>query len=161
MEKCVRKAVPADADALIDLLLYVADCHSSRREELFCSGRAAYTKEDLLRFIETGEMQIFVSINETGVVTGLLFCRVKMMINHKIMRDSRTLWVEDMSVSPSAQKEGYGKMLLDYAKAYGRSQGCTRLELNVWGFNENAHAFYLHEGMKEQRHIMEFNLAEK
>lgn len=161
MEKCVRRAAMEDVDALIDLLLYVADCHSSQRGDLFCTGRAAYTKEELLHFIETGEMEIFVSVDETDTVTGLIMCKVKKLVNHKILRDSRILWVEDMSVSVSAQKEGYGKMLLDYVKVYGRAQGCSRLELNVWAFNEGAHGFYIHEGMREQRHIMEYDLSEK
>ncbi len=160
MEKTVRKAVPEDMDALLSLLLHVADCHSSRRGDLFCSGRGAYTREELLRFIETGDMQIFVSTDEAGAVTGLLMCKIRETVQHKILRDARALWVEDMSVSPAAQKEGYGKLLLDYAKEYGRKQGCARLELNVWAFNENAHAFYLHERMQEQRHIMEFDLSE-
>ncbi|GFI56278.1 hypothetical protein IMSAG013_01334 [Clostridiales bacterium] len=159
MEKMVRKAVLEDMDALHSLLLHVADCHSSKQSDLFCSGRGAYTRAELLRFMETGDMQIFVSTNEAGTVTGLIICRIKETTNHKVLRNARALWVEDMSVAPSAQKEGYGKMLLDYAKEYGREQGCVRLELNVWAFNENAHAFYLHEGMQEQRHIMEFDLS--
>lgn len=160
MEKTVRKAVPEDMDALLSLLLHVADCHSSKRSDLFCTGRGAYTREELLRFMETGDMQIFVSTDEAGTVTGLIMCKIKETVNHKVLLNARALWVEDMSVRPDAQKEGYGKMLLDYVKAYGRKQGCVRLELNVWAFNENAHAFYLHEGMREQRHIMEFDLSE-
>lgn len=160
MEKMIRKAVPEDTDALLSLLLHVADCHSSKRSDLFCSGRGAYTREELLRFMETGDMQIFVSADESGKVTGLLMCRIRETVNQKVLQNTRALWVEDMSVDPAAQKEGYGKMLLDYAKKYGREQGCVRLELNVWAFNENAHAFYLHEGMREQRHIMEFDLSE-
>ncbi len=158
MEKQVRRAVPADVDALLDLLLYVADCHSSRRPELFYSGRAAYTREALLEHIQKEDMDIFVSADGIGTVRGLILCRVREMTNHKILRDARTLWVEDMSVSPGAQKEGYGKLLLDFVKEYGREKGCVRLELNVWAFNEGAHGFYLHEGMREQRHIMEFDL---
>lgn len=161
MEKCVRKATPADMDALLDLLLYVADCHSSQRGELFCTGRAAYTREELLRFMETGSMQIFVSADETGAVTGLILCKVQERASDKILRDCRVVWVEDMSVAASAQKEGYGKMLLDHVKEYGRSQGCSRLELNVWAFNESAHGFYIHEGMRDQRHIMEYNLSKQ
>ena len=161
MEKCVRKATPADMDALLDLLLYVADCHSSQRGELFCTGRAAYTREELLHFMETGSMQIFVSADETGAVTGLILCKVQERASDKILRDCRVVWVEDMSVAASAQKEGYGKMLLDHVKEYGRSQGCSRLELNVWAFNEGAHGFYIHEGMRDQRHIMEYNLSKQ
>ena len=161
MEKCVRKATPADMDALLDLLLYVADCHSSQRGELFCAGRAAYTREELLHFMETGSMQIFVSADETGAVTGLILCKVQERASDKILRDCRVVWVEDMSVAASAQKEGYGKMLLDHVKEYGRSQGCSRLELNVWAFNEGAHGFYIHEGMRDQRHIMEYNLSKQ
>ncbi len=158
MEKQVRRAVPADIDALLNLLLYVADCHSSGRPELFCSGRAAYTREALLGHIQKEDMDIFVCTDETGSVQGMILCRVQEMKDHKILRDARTLWVEDMSVSPGAQKEGYGKLLLNFVKEYGREKGCARLELNVWAFNEGAHGFYLHEGMREQRHIMEFDL---
>lgn len=158
MEKQVRRAVPADIDALLNLLLYVADCHSSGRPELFCSGRAAYTREALLEHIQRENVDIFVCADAAGAVQGMILCQVKEMKNHKILRDARTIWVEDMSVSPDAQKEGYGKLLLDFVKEYGRERGCARLELNVWAFNESAHGFYLHEEMREQRHIMEFDL---
>ena len=158
MEKHVRPATPADVDVLLELLLHVAEHHSSVRSEIFHTGRAAYTAEDLRRILATGEAQIFVSVSETDEVTGLILCKVKELTGHKIMRDVRTVWVEDMSVHPSERREGYGSMLLDHVKAYGREQGCARLELNVWAFNEGAHAFYLHEGMREQRHIMEFAL---
>ena len=96
MEKMVRKAVLEDMDALHSLLFHVADCHSSKQSDLFCSGRGAYTRAELLRFMETGDMQIFVSTNEAGTVTGLIICRIKETTNHKVLRNARALWVEDM-----------------------------------------------------------------
>lgn len=47
-------------------------------------------------------------------------------------------------------------MLVDFAKKFAKDNGCSRIELNVWAFNKEAYDFWANQGMKEQRHTMEY-----
>ena len=97
-----------------------------------------------------------MSTGEANEITGVLLCKIKAEHNHSVLLDSKTLWIEDTCVNEFYRKKGYGKMLLDFAKKFAEDNGCSRMELNVWSFNKNAHDFYASQGMNEQLHIMEY-----
>jgi len=158
MNKKVRRAVINDIGAIMPLLSSVAQLHGDNRKDIFKNPIMHYSETDIRNFIENKELNIFVSTDESAEITGILLCRVQVKENHVVLSDTKILWIEDTCVGEPYRKKGYGKMLIDYAKEFAKTNGCSRMELNVWAFNKNAHDFYISQGMKEQRHIMEYIL---
>ncbi len=56
-------------------------------------------------------------------------------------------WIPDLVVAEGARSRGAGKALLAEAEERARARGCFALELESAVWREQAHAFYLREGM--------------
>ena len=158
MGKEVRRAVMSDVAKIMPLLSSVAQMHGDNRNDIFRNPTLHYTEDEIKKFIENCEINIFVSTSETNEITGVLLCRLESNKNHSVLLDSKQLWIEDTCVDETYRGKGYGKMLVDYAKKFAKDNGCSRVELNVWHFNKNAHDFWVSQGMKEMRYVMEFIL---
>ena len=163
MPKEVRRANINDVVNIMPLLSSVTQLHSDNREDIFRNPTLHYSESEIKSFIANDGLNIFVATSETDEITGVLLCKIRVEHNHCVLLDSKTLWIEDTCVNQSYRKKGYGKMLLDFAKKFAEDSGCSRMELNVWSFNKNAHDFYANQGMNEQRHVMEyiFELTDK
>jgi len=61
------------------------------------------------------------------------------------VRFGRRAWVEDLAVHPDHRSAGYGKALLDAAKAWARERGARHLELDSAETRADAHRFYERE----------------
>ena len=59
----------------------------------------------------------------------------------------RFLYVDDLVTLPQQRSKGYGKTLLTWLRGYATEQGCTQLHLDSGVQREEAHRFYLREGM--------------
>lgn len=54
----------------------------------------------------------------------------------------RYLLVNTLAVREDRRRSGVGRSLMVSAQSWGRGRGATEVELNVWGFNRGAIAFY-------------------
>ncbi|MCL1824078.1 MAG: GNAT family N-acetyltransferase [Oscillospiraceae bacterium] len=156
MEKQVRYAELNDIPDIILLLKAVGKLHGENRGDIFRGNALRYSESEIKDFIKTKKMNIFVSVNETDQVTGMVFCEFKTVEADNVLLSSKTLWVADACVKEHCRGEGYGKTLINHVKAFAKENNCSRIELNVWDFNKGARGFYSGLGMREQRHIMEF-----
>ncbi|MDG1750055.1 MAG: GNAT family N-acetyltransferase [Thalassotalea sp.] len=55
-----------------------------------------------------------------------------------------------LAVSPSAQKMGVGKLLINSAEAWAKKQGYRLLHLEVFANNNNAQRFYQNLGFEPE-----------
>ena len=157
MDKKIRRAVIKDTDEIISLLSDSAKLHANHRGDIIRNSTLHYSENDIHNlFIEDGPINAFVSINEAEKITGILLYRIGVTSNHNVFLDSKKMWIDEICIGEPYRKQGYGKILLDYAKETAQSNNCSRIELNVWAFNKNAYDFYVNQGMKEQRVIMEY-----
>ena len=60
----------------------------------------------------------------------------------------RHVYVDDLVTDATARKRGHGKALLDWLKAEAGQLGCVRLQLDSGTQRQDAHAFYLREGLR-------------
>jgi GNAT superfamily N-acetyltransferase len=58
------------------------------------------------------------------------------------------VYVDDLVVDTTVRSRGYGKAMLDWLKAEARRLGCARLQLDSGTHRQDAHAFYLREGLR-------------
>ena len=65
---------------------------------------------------------------------------------------TRYLDVDQISVRPAAQGKGVGKALLIQVDALARELNIQRIQLDSWGFNTTAHAFFEQMGFEKFNH---------
>jgi len=58
------------------------------------------------------------------------------------------VYVDDLVTDSAARSRGFGKALLDWLKAEAKRLGCVRLQLDSGTQRQDAHAFYLREGLR-------------
>lgn len=63
------------------------------------------------------------------------------------------VYVDDLVTDATTRSRGYGKAMLDWLKAEAKRLGCARLHLDLAPLNpgtqrQDAHAFYLREGLR-------------
>ena len=66
--------------------------------------------------------------------------------------------VEEFGVDAAHRRRGVATALVDYMKRDARERGFQRLDLDVWGFNDDALAFYEAVGFSTYRRYMEMEV---
>ncbi len=61
----------------------------------------------------------------------------------------RFLYVDDLVALPQQRSKGYGQRLLEWLHDYAVEHGCKQLHLDSGMQREEAHRFYLREGMNK------------
>lgn len=130
--------------------------HVEGRPDFFLPLEHPYGRGKYEQLLED-ENVIALAAKEEGKVRGICFV---------VMRESsgmvklRTAYVEDLAVDPDFRRRGLGKALFLEAKNRAKKLGAERIDLMVWGFNEEARRFYESLGMHVQRYIYEESLGE-
>lgn len=149
----VRKAERKDTERIIELLHQVNMVHHNLRPDLFKPHTTKYSETELAELMDDQSKPIFVFDN--GKVLGHAFCQVTETINHKLLEDIKTLYIDDICVDVTARGQHVGKALYEYVYQYAKSIGCHNITLNVWDGNLSALAFYRSMGMSVQKTGME------
>ena len=66
--------------------------------------------------------------------------------------------VDEFCVGESVRRMGIGRKLMQKVLQFSKEKGFSRLELNVWSFNDDAMRFYEAFGFQTERLYMKMNL---
>ena len=144
---------------MICLLKQVGQVHHVGRPDIFRAGAQKYNEEDLKALLQDQSRPIFIA-EEDGAVLGYGFCILKQTKNDPVLRDSRSLYIDDLCVDENCRGKHVGSQIYAYIKDYARTIGCHTITLNVWAFNESALRFYEAMGMQMRNIHMEDKLEE-
>lgn len=150
----IRKAEKNDVSDLLRLLSQVLEVHHKARPDIFRTGVAKYTKEELWDILSDESRPIFVA-EEAESILGYCFCIMKEEKNSHIFTDIKTLYIDDLCVDEAARSQHVGTALYEWALNYAKKEGCYNLTLNVWADNSSAVAFYEKLGLSVQKIGME------
>ncbi|MGN0438644.1 MAG: GNAT family N-acetyltransferase [Lachnospiraceae bacterium] len=151
----IRKALEADAQGILRLLIQVNNVHSKNRPDLFIKDKTKYTKEELLQLMKNENSPIFVAVDEENDVLGYAFCVFQSHVEDNNFPDIVTLYIDDICVDENCRGNHVGTALYEYVKAYAKENGCYNVTLNVWDKNDAAIAFYEKCGFHIQKYGME------
>jgi len=76
----------------------------------------------------------------------------------RVFHHERHLWIHDFVVDEPRRGEGLGEELLDELADWGRERECEDLILGCTADNDEARAFYEHQGLEVWGHVMERGL---
>lgn len=151
----IRRARKEDIPAVLNLLSQVLEVHAVIRPDLFISGTRKYTAAELERIFVDENRPVFVAEDAEGRVIGYCFCILQTVEHSNNLRDSLSLYIDDICVDESSRRQQVGRMLSDYVFAWAREKGCYDVTLNVWEGNDAALAFYRKLGFTPRKTVME------
>lgn len=155
----IRLADKTDIPGMIHLLKQVGQVHHEIRPDLFRSGAQKYDAAALEQLLQDPLRPIFVGI-EDGVMLGYCFCIIEEVKGDPVLRDGKSLYIDDLCVEETCRGKHVGSRLYDHVCGYAREIGCRSITLNVWCGNDSAMRFYETRGMKPRKIYMEASLED-
>lgn len=151
----IRRANEQDLDRVLELLSQVLEVHAVIRPDLFISGTRKYTRDELREIFRDDTKPVFLVENSENEVLGYCFCQMQVTENSNNLRDSMSLFIDDICVDEKYRGQHVGKFLCDYVMDYARAKGCYDITLNVWEGNDAAREFYRKMGFGIRKAVME------
>ena len=150
----IRFAKNEDLEGINSLLYQVLEVHHKGRPDLFYGGVKKYTDEEILQILQDPKTPVFVA-EEEGSVLGYAFCIFAEVKGSHILKDVKTLYLDDLCVDEACRGKHVGKALYERVLAFAKESGCYNLTLNVWSCNAGAMKFYEKMGLVPQKTMLE------
>lgn len=154
----VRFAVPQDAEAMNVLRKEVNDLHVAGRPNHFKAGFGKELQDHVYMYLAGGFGYAAVD-EEDGQIIGMVMVDYIDRPESPYRYAERYAHIAEICVDEKHRRQGAGKRLLDFVKADAKAKGFSRIELDVWAFND-ALAFYEEEGYTVFRRYLELKLGE-
>ena len=151
----IRLATENDIPKINELLFQVLDVHRSIRPDIFKPNAKKYTDSELSEIIRDEKKPVFVAADDSGVVVGYAFCYFITHENDNILKNVKSLYIDDLCVDERCRGMHIGRALYEHARSFAAANNCYNVTLNVWAGNENAQRFYDSLGLKMQKIHME------
>ncbi|WP_330234329.1 GNAT family N-acetyltransferase [Nocardia sp. NBC_00508] len=145
----MRRAVPSDVPALVDLVYDLAEYEKARHE---CS----VTAEQLRTALFGPEPKVFAHV--VAGATGLLGCAI-WFLNFSTWDGMHGIYLEDLYVKPETRGKGYGKALLTALAKEAVDKGYSRVAWSVLTWNKPSIDFYESIGAVVQDEWVGYRLA--
>ncbi len=147
-EIAIRQATPGDAEAIIRLVVALAEF-----EQLPPPDEAARARLLADAFAPRPRFDIFLAEID-GQAVGYAF----VFETYSTFLALPSLYLEDLFVLPEFRKSGVGYALFMRCVAEARGRGCGRLEWVVLDWNENAINFYERLGARHMTEWLPYRL---
>lgn len=154
----IRKAEHKDIEKILDLLVQVCNVHADIRPDIFNHNMTKYTADELDEIMKDDTRPIFVLTDDSDAVLGYCFCMYEEVKGSHVLKDMKTMYIDDICVDEASRGQHVASRLFEYATAEAKKNGCYRVTLNVWEGNDNALAFYQSRGMKTLKTMLEYRL---
>lgn len=152
----IRPALVKDIPDLHRMLLAIAEFHGNARPDIFRTGAAKYTPQELAALLEDDSYRIFVA--EDDGVFGYVFCIIQRVNDHLLLQDKSEFYVDDLFVDPARRGNHTATLLMQRAQEEAKANGCDCVTLNVWNVPGSALPFYEKLGYTERKRYMELPL---
>lgn len=153
----IRYAMEKDIEKIGDLLSQVDMVHHNGRPDIFKIGKK-YSAEELKELLKDEQRPILVCVDEKDEVMGYCFGIFQQHMNHSVLTDIKTLYIDDICVDEKCRGKHVGKELYEAAVELAKDSSCYNLTLNVWSCNPSAMRFYEAMGLVPQKIGMELVL---
>ena len=154
----IRTAMPNDSLLLSALCRDVQRLHAEHHPQLFKMPQSddfAVTFFD--EMLAAPEVTIYIA-EEDSRPLGYLLCRLFDRPENVFTYANRFLFIDQISVRPEAQRRGIGTALMKQAEIHARELGLTKLQLDSWDFNLEAHACFEKFGFRKFNYRFWMNL---
>jgi GNAT superfamily N-acetyltransferase len=148
----IRPAVSTDSLLLSSLSMDVQSLHAEQHPDIFklpqSEDFAVSFFDEMLADLAT---TIFIA-EKDGEALGYTLCKLIERQETPFTFARRHLLVDQISVRPEAQGQGVGAALIKQAETLAKELNVSRVQLDSWGFNTEAHAFFEKRGFEKFNH---------
>ena len=142
MRFMIREAVSEDCEQLCELNQQVLELHMEAHPEVFCDQDGMAFFKDYVSEILADETAVILCADTAGRIIGMAHVLVRESPDIPIMVRRRFAVLENIVVREGFRHVGVGRALMESVHAWALGKGVTRVELNVWAFNQDAIALY-------------------
>lgn len=153
----VRFAVLEDAEQINVLRKEVNGVHVNGRPHHFKAGFNKELQEHVYLYLAGGIGYAAVE-EQDGRIIGMVMVDYIDRPESPYRYAERFAHIAEICVDENHRKQGVGKRLMDFVKADAKAKGLSRIELDVWAFND-ALGFYEAEGFTVFRRYLEYDLG--
>jgi ribosomal protein S18 acetylase RimI-like enzyme len=137
----IRQATLEDYPRLHDVLASTLRFHAQAQPDVFRpDGTPPPSREFVAALLEEGRGAVFIA-EHGGAVVGFLTIR-RVQADQPFQVPRRHGAIDNVGVAPAWRRQGIGRALMAAAHDWARTQGLSRVQLNVWEFNTGAIALY-------------------
>ena len=145
-----------DAEEIVELLRQVHEEHRQRRPQWFKPFDPTAALEGQRNLLSRAGTKMFVARVE-GVCVGYALVSERLREENAFRYASRSLVVDQMAVSNTHRRQGFGTLLMDRIRAEAARRGTQSVELNVYSDNDDARRFYEAQGFVRFQNRMEWS----
>lgn len=156
----VRFAEERDIPRINELRRQVNELHAAGRPDIFKPGFCQELQDRAYTLLRGKESDILVAERD-GVICGIASIEYLHRLESPYCHPRDVYYVTEFGVDEAYRRRGVGRELMDFMEADARAKGFPRIELDMWAFNQTAHAFYEALGFRTMRLFMERDLSEE
>ncbi len=153
----IRKAEFSDIPRLAGLLKQLNDKHIEIAPDSYRAPFFGYYELSVESFLTDDERYTVFTEEQGGVITS--YAAVQVIDRERAERvPARILYIEHFVVGEEYRRQGCGRRLFEFLKAYAEESGCSLIQLGAAAQNSDALKFYESMGMKPRSIKMEYRL---
>jgi ribosomal protein S18 acetylase RimI-like enzyme len=154
----IHQASSTDSLLLSSLCMDVQSLHAKHHPDLFKTPQSDdFAVSFYDEMLADSTVSIFIA-EENGEALGYVLCKLIERPENPFTFAMRYLLVDQISVRPASQGKGVGKALIKQTEALANEMNLQRIQLDSWGFNTEAHAFFEKMGFEKFNHRFWKNL---
>lgn len=153
----VRFAAEGDLSRINELRAQVHEIHAVGKPEIFKPGFPDVLRDYVFEIWNDPKKNIVVAESEEGIV-GFAVLNHITRPETPYMYERDYLDIDEFGVDERFRRRGAASAMIAFIREYAVSRDFSRVELNVWGFNDDALAFYEQAGFTTYRRYMEMKL---
>lgn len=150
----VRFAKESELDRVNELRKQVNDIHVEGKPDVFKPGFGQELR-DFVKVIWNDPEQEIVVAEDDGVICGFAVLHHINKPENPFMKERDFIDIDEFCVDKDHRRKGAASAMVSFIKEYAKEKGFSRIELNMWEFNQDALAFYEAAGFKTFRRYME------
>jgi ribosomal protein S18 acetylase RimI-like enzyme len=142
----IRRATLEDAHVLSALNVDVQQIHAEALPHLFKQPTTeAFSASFMAERLAAPSSYFFIA-HVDGRDVGYISAQVVHQPENVFMQSRTYLYIDQISVKPDYQGQGYGQHLVQEVRALARREGIDTIVLDVWSFNEQSRTFFAKQG---------------
>ncbi len=142
MKTHIRKATANDYDNLCELFNEIDTLHRVNLPDIFQKPNGAAREKDYyLGLVADENIGLFVVEMDEKLI-GFVHVLVRDTPVFPVIIPQHYAVIDGIAVKSEFQNHGIGKMLMEKAQEWAKTNGAVFIELNVYEFNKNAISFY-------------------
>ena len=150
----VRFAKENELGRVNELRKQVNDIHVEGKPDVFKPGFGQELR-DFVKVIWNDPEQEIVVAEDDGVICGFAVLHHINKPENPFMKERDFIDIDEFCVDKDHRRKGAASAMVSFIKEYAKEKGFSRIELNMWEFNQDALAFYEAAGFKTFRRYME------